>query len=315
MPTKYDRHRITRQWTLILLLIRHRYGLTLARLAELLHISRITLWRDLKALGDAGLPLEDDVSGGEKRIRLRTSDLPALILSPLQVQALELSRRLLGPLEGTALLDAYDEILLRVGRTPRRGAVGAEGGGSPEGAAAHRRALESALAARRRVRLTYLNVGEAEARSREVEPLGWRFVKGELYLVAYDLQRRGERSFASHRIRAVEALAEAAERTASGEETGYFSAGEMLESLPGYDVVIDLSAVAFAHLPTRPLCAGQQIEARADGGARLTARIAGLWSAADWVIGWGGEARIVNPPEFAELVRGRARATLAALDG
>jgi predicted DNA-binding transcriptional regulator YafY len=72
MPTKYDRHRITRQWTLILLLIRHRYGLTLARLAELLHISRITLWRDLKALGDAGLPLEDDVSGGEKRIYLES---------------------------------------------------------------------------------------------------------------------------------------------------------------------------------------------------------------------------------------------------
>ena len=234
MPTKYDRHRITRQWTLILLLIRHRYGLTLARLAELLHISRITLWRDLKALGDAGLPLEDDASGGEKRIRLRTSDLPALILSPLQVQALELSRRLLGPLEGTALLDAYDEILLRVGRTPRRGAVGPEGGGSPGGAAAHRRALESALAARRRVRLTYLNVGEAEARSREVEPLGWRFVKGELYLVAYDLQRRGERSFSSHRIRAVEALAEASERTASGEETGYFSAGEMLATPPAH---------------------------------------------------------------------------------
>jgi predicted DNA-binding transcriptional regulator YafY len=73
--------------------MRDRYGLTLARLREELGVSRVTLWRDLRAPGDAGVPVEEQSAGGEKRIVLRTSDLPALILSPLQVQALDLSLR------------------------------------------------------------------------------------------------------------------------------------------------------------------------------------------------------------------------------
>jgi predicted DNA-binding transcriptional regulator YafY len=146
---QHDRQRIARQWTLLLLLIRNRFGMTLGRLRESLGVSRVTLWRDLRALGDAGLPIEEQSAGGEKRIVLRTSDLPALILSPRPVQALDLSRRLLGPLEGTGLLEAYDDILLRVGRPVSQTRRAPDAPGAD--VASIRREVEAGL--RRRVRL------------------------------------------------------------------------------------------------------------------------------------------------------------------
>ncbi len=312
MATKYDRQRIKRQWTLVLLLMRNRYGLTLARLREELGVSRITLWRDLRALTDAGLPVEEQLSGGEKRILLRTSDLPALILTPLQVQALDLSRRLLGPLEGTELLEAYDDILRRVGRPVSNPRSAPDAPGAD--VASIRREVEAGLRRRVRLRISFINVGESEPRLRTIEPIGWRFVRGELYLLAWDVERGAERSFASHRIRVVEALPEPAERTPVDDDKGFFAPAEGLESLPEHDVVIDLSPIAVAHLVTRPLHASQRVEPRPDGGARLVARVPGLWFPADWVLSWGGEARPLAPTGLVDLVRERAQRTLDALD-
>jgi predicted DNA-binding transcriptional regulator YafY len=68
-----------------------------------------------------------------------------------------------------------------------------------------------------------------------------------------------------------------------------------------------------AHLAARPLTNAQQVEPLPTGGARLRARVSGLWAAADWVIGWGGEVRVVAPAALVDQVRHRARATLAAM--
>jgi predicted DNA-binding transcriptional regulator YafY len=148
---------------------------------------------------------------------------------------------------------------------------------------------------------------------RTIEPIGWRFVRGELYLLAWDVERGAERSLASHRIRVVEALPGPAERTTDDDDTGFFAPAERLESLPEHDIVIHLSPIAAAHLVTRPLHGLQHVEPRPDGGARHTARVPGLWFPADWVLSWGGEARPLAPPGLIELVRERAQRTLDAL--
>jgi predicted DNA-binding transcriptional regulator YafY len=311
MATKHDRQRITRQWTLLLLLIRHRFGLTLGRLREGVGVSRVTLWRDLRTLSEAGVPIEERVAGGEKKVVLRTSDLPALILSPLQIQALKLARRLLGPMEGTALLEAYDDILQRVGCDVPGARTAPDAPGAD--VATIRREVEDGLRRRVRLQISFLNVGESEPRMRTIEPIGWRFVRGELYLLAWDVERGAERSFASHRIRVVAALPENAERTPVDDDTGFFAPAEGLESLPEHDVVIDLSPIAAAHLVTRPLHASQRVEPRPNGGARLVARVPGLWFPADWVLSWGGEARPIAPGGLIDLVRERAQHTLDVL--
>jgi predicted DNA-binding transcriptional regulator YafY len=307
MPHPDDPKRIVRQWTILLFLLRHRYGATLSRLRETTGASRSTIWRDLRALQMAGIPIEEHTVSGERRVSLRATDLPALVLTPLQVQSLALARRLLGTLQGTAILDAYDEILSRLGR-PVRPVPQSE---SEERLATHRRALDAAIAGGRAARIRFVNVGEAAERPRHIDPLGWRLVRSELYLLAFDHDRGAQRSFATSRIRGVELLGPATTRRLDDPHAPLFAATEGLETLPTVEVEVELSPVAAAHLAARPLSAQQVEHRRADGSLRLTAQVAGLWATVDWIVAWGAEVRAVSPPALVEAVTTRLLAALA----
>ncbi len=307
MPHPDDPKRIVRQWTILLFLLRHRYGATLARLRETTGASRTTIWRDLRALQMAGVPIEEHTVSGERRVSLRATDLPALVLTPLQVQSLSLARRLLGPLQGTAILDAYDEILSRLGRSVQT----APQSESEARLASHRRTLDRAISAGRAARLLFVNVGEATERHRHVDPLGWRFVRNELYLLAFDHDRAAQRSFATSRIRGVELLGPALTRGLEDPHAPLFAATEGLETLPTVEVEIELSPVASAHLAARPLSAQQTEYRHPDGSTRLTAPVAGLWGTVDWIVAWGAEVRAIAPPALVEAVRDRLQAALA----
>jgi proteasome accessory factor B len=308
MPTAHDKTRIARHWAILLTLVRTRFGVTNAKLREQMGVSRHTIWRDLIALTEAGLPIEEHIENGERRYKLQTTDLPALTLQSAHVQALEVSRALLGALEGTALLDAYDDILFRVGRPPRARTLSA----ADERLVALRRLAELALRKGRRIEIEFVNVGQAVARPRRVDPQGWLYTRGELYLRAHDLERDAPRTFATSRIRRLEVLPEPAEHAPEPRESPWFLTGPDLTSLPVHEVEIRLSPIAAAHLAARPLHPTQVEHPEPDGTVRLTARVAGLWSTLEWLAAWGPEVRPLAPPELVELAVERARACVAA---
>ena len=311
MPTEHDKTRIARQWAILLTLVRSRFGVTNAKLREQMGVSRHTIWPDLTALAEAGVPIEEHIENGERRFKLQTTDLPALTLLPAHVQALAVSRAMLGALEGTALLDAYDDILVRVGRPARartRSAV-------EERVVAMRRLAEQALRRGRRLEIEFVNVGQAIARPRRVDPLGWLFARGELYLRAHDLERDAPRSFATSRIRSLDILPEPAEHAPDPAESPWFLTGPDLPSLPTYEVEVHLSPIAAAHLAARPLHPTQVEHPEPDGTVRLTARVAGLWSTLEWLAAWGPEVRPIAPPELVEQALERARACVRAWGG
>jgi predicted DNA-binding transcriptional regulator YafY len=86
-----------------------RQGLTLEQLAEGLDPSTTrhprTLRRDLDAIESAGWPLLTERVDGRTRWKLLDGvrQTPALRLSPTELMALTLSRRLIAPLQGTAI--------------------------------------------------------------------------------------------------------------------------------------------------------------------------------------------------------------------
>ncbi len=304
MSKRRDPERVIRQWIIVLQLMRHRHGATLPKLRDVTGVSRMTIWRDLQALRLAGLPIDETTINGERRVSIRTTELPALILSPLQIQALDLGRRLLLPLDGTPLLDAYDDILVRVGRSLRGvPEVGSEGARQ----AGVRRTLSEAIAAGRVVRFGFVKVRESERLKREVEPLGWRFVRGELYLLAFDRLARARRSFASTRIHEVEVLDAASGNASEAPGADLFGTAEGLTTLESERVVIEMTPVGAAHLALRPLSASQVEHWRPDGSLRLEAQVSGLQMTADWLMTWYGDARAVSPPALVAEVVSRFR--------
>ena len=246
MPTGADARRIVRLWKLVLLIMRARMGLTQSRLASECGVTRMTVHRDLVALEAAGLPIERRRVNGELRLFLRTTELPALVLDADQVQALAVARRLLDPLIGTRVLRAYDDVLVRLGRKPSP---------LPDDAAHRaltelRATIESAMERRLGLRILYIKEREARLEVRMIEPLGWRFVRGVLNLLAFDAGRGARRSFQANRIIEAHVLETSVrEPAATGDTEAYFAQADQLETLP---IVMALSGGRVAAKPARP---------------------------------------------------------------
>jgi predicted DNA-binding transcriptional regulator YafY len=293
---------IVRQWQVVLWLLRHRAGLRFRTLVERTGIPRSTLYEDLKVLRDV-FQIDVERRGGEAHYVLVPTDLPRLALGEEQTLALEVARRLLGPLDGTSLLDAYDQILASLGRPVRRRAAPP----TQVRAGDVRRVVDDALQRRRRLRFEFVRVGDSAAQTRTVDPIGWRLVGDGLYLLGLDEDRDEWRYFAAIRMRDPRVLAE--ESLAFDEPR--FAVADELDTLPRYEVAVRLSAVAAAHLAERPLCP-QQAEVPLPGGElEVRGPVAGLIVAADWVQSWGPEAVALAPAELVVLVRARLERALA----
>ena len=190
-------------------LLRARRSATAAELAEELGVSVRTIYRSMRDLEDAGVPVE-----GEAGVGYRLShrlDLPQMTFAPLELEALVLGVRIVQTwadpeLAGAArsaldrirgalpspLARAIDETVLFAGPT-RAGRQ----------AASHLGVLREAIARRRVVRLQYAD-GEGVLTERAVWPLGLYFWGTRWTLAAWCELRQGFRNFRPDRIAALE---------------------------------------------------------------------------------------------------------------
>lgn len=198
-----------------------RHGLTLEQLAEGLDPSAVrhprTLRRDLDAIESAGYPLLTERIDGRTRWKLLDGarSAPALRLSPTELMALTLSRRLIAPLEGTALHASLQSALGK-----------ASAALSPEGLTLvqqlentfsvglgphkrykhHREVVErvtQAIAQKTRIQMRYDSASRGRMTRREVDPYRLWYASGGLYLIGYCHLRKEPRMFAVERIKSV----------------------------------------------------------------------------------------------------------------
>lgn len=306
------RGRIVRLWRLVEALHGAPRGMSNAQLMRRTGGSRATLYRDLTVLKAAGVPVVTDTVNSEARHRLEHGDMPALNPTPLQLFALGVARSVLAPLEGLSLVRELDALL---GHTRGSGPAvlplsiaPAAASPSPEATAA----VEEALQSRRRLSFGYQSPKSEIAQPRVVDPIGLRAVEGHLYLVAFDVSKRGARTFKLPRMRDVVVLAEAAESHPEVDEEALFADSVKAWAGPSHDVVIKIPARLAGVAAEWPLIAGQEVHDQGDGSALVRARVAGLIEAMRWVLRWGADAEVVAPAELRERVADELRRALTA---
>ena len=54
----------------------------------------------------------------------------------------------------------------------------------------------------------------------------------------------------------------------------------------------------------------QQLKNLKDGGLELSLKLSHLIDFRKWILGWGGEAKVLEPPELVEMVKTEAQAIL-----
>lgn len=193
---------------------------------------------------------------------------------------------------------------------------------SPE-VAGHLSKIESAITRRKTIRFTYYSIGRDERSEREVDPYSLLYLGGTWYMVGFSHERGAMRIFRLSRMEGRITFKTRAEHDftppADLDLSRYRERPPW--QLDGGDRVatIDLTPTVAWWVEQMFGDIGR-FTARADGSAVFTTEYGNARSLLTWVLSFGTEARIVDPPDLreaaaaaADLVRARHASTDGAL--
>jgi predicted DNA-binding transcriptional regulator YafY len=285
-------------------------------LARHFEVTVRTIYRDISALGEAGVPVTGEAGVGYTLVK--SYHLPPVMLTAEEAAALfvggEIVKRFtdasLHQPMGTAL-DKLRAVLPRdrqdyVERLSRNTIVMERscGGTQPEGQP-WLMAVQRAVMRQCVVKLGYRGKARAEETAREVEPLGVVFYGGAWYLVGWCRLRRDYRHFRVDRIRTLEATEEKFPTRADFSLSKHLEEGmKKAETIPAR-VWFSNAAKERAQ---RESYATLAQECDRDGGSEYTLFTYSLDWLAGWILSFGGEAEAIEPAELREKVKARITA-------
>lgn len=281
-------------------------------LARELGVSRRTVYRDVTALAEAGIPVVSLPGQGYELME-------GFFLPPLRFTADEASALVLG----ARMLERQGSDGLVLGARSAAAKIEAllgGGAGHQVDAGVHTidfpavpgrfdltmprlKVLQEAIVARRVVRLRYHSLSRQETSEREVEPERLSWWDGAWYLSAYCRLRRGTREFRLSRIDDLVVLSEVFEPRSP-------TAGAPRDTSPGdIEVRVLVPPHAVRWVRERQHYAVVDDAPADDGGtgARVfTYRVAALSEIVHWARAWGAEVTVLSPPELRRSLRAEA---------
>lgn len=299
-------------------MVMHLQGRRLVRAEDMaVHygVSVRTIYRDIAALGEAGVPIAGEAGVGYSLVK--GYHLPPVMLTADEAAALfvggEMVRRFTDASLSAATdaaLDKLRAVLPRdrqdhVERLARQTVVLGRRGDIKTDPAAQPwlLAVQRGVAQRRVLRLAYRGAGRAEETQREVEPLGVVFYGGAWYLVAWCRLRQGYRHFRTDRIVRLEMLPEAMPARPD------FSLARHLEQEMAQAETLAARVWFSARAQERARSESYATlveEKKRDGGGEFTLYTYSLEWLARWVLSFGRDAEAVEPAALRELVRAEA---------
>lgn len=302
----------------MILHLQSRRVVTAEELAAHFELSVRTVYRDLNALGEAGVPIVAEAGVGYSL--LRGFHLPPVMFSAEEASALATGTVLVGGMTDASLAGPMQSALRKIRAVlPREeqdrieriahGTLLLEPKPrSREGQGVDLVAVQDALARRRVVRLEYRAGSSGERTSRDVEPLGLAHYLQHWHLIAWCRLRSDVRDFRLDRIGSAAVLPE----TFAPRED--FDLQEhvrrMEDSEPGVTVRV-LFSERGALRARREWSLGLVEETPVEGGVLFTLSAGRLEWFVNWLLSFGPWATVVEPPELRELIVSAAEAAAA----
>lgn len=176
-------------------------------------------------------------------------------------------------------------------------------------------ALARATARREQLEIVYRKPGMAAGEPRVIDPYQLANINGEWFLFAFDHLRKDLRTFAPTRILSVRTTGKSFSRPKrfSIDHRLRDSFG-VLSGRESQEVVIRFNAFAAEFIREKRWHPSQGIKALADGGIELRMKLGSLIEVQRWILSWGGNARVIAPPELVTMVGEEAKRTVAAYE-
>ena len=301
-----------------------RQGLTLEQLTRALDPGSTrhsrTLRRDLAAIEALGCPLVTERVDGQVRWKLLEGfrNIPALRLSPTELMALTVSRRLVAPLEGTELHAALQSALGKASAAlPPQGLELAQqlentfsvGLGPHKRYRHHHEVVEritQAIAQKTRIQMRYDSVSRGRMTRREVDPYRLWYASGGLYLVGYCHLRKELRMFAVERIKSVTPTNFPYQIPLHFDFDAFIEDSLTVMRGPRMTVELEFDKPTAAWVKDRIWHPSQQLKRLSKGRMQMTLAVADSREVVGWVLSFGGGARVVRPDTLRAAVEQEA---------
>ena len=283
-------------------------------------ISVRTMYRDLAALGEAGIPIMAETGVGYSLVK--GYHLPPVMFTAEEAGALFIGGKLVEKLTDASLRKHMESALLKIrsvlprerqdhlDRLERSTAVlGKHSVAVTRMASEALIPIQQALAERRVLTLDYLGGASRELTRRQVEPLGLIYYADNWHLIAHCRLRCDLRDFRSDRIRSLRLLNEVF--------TGHtdFSLPEYLETTAREDgletVVIRFKREVMEHVRRDWNIRVEQEKEEVNGEVAVTLRIYALESFASWILSFGDKAEVASPERLKSVVATEAAKVMA----
>ena len=291
-------------------------------LAASLEVSSKSIHRDLEFMRDRmELPLEYDPARKGYHYTQEVGNFPTLQITEGELFALLVAEKALQQYRGTAfarpLLSAFKKMAAALPDTVSLNIADWEQTISFRTRAEPIVKLETfdtlakAAAQRKQLQLTYRKPGQKATELRIVDPYHLANINGEWFLFAWCHLRRDIRTFVPARILAAEPTGKTFARPQK------FSLEKRLRDSFGvqsgqgiFDVVLQFNEIAADYIREKRWHESQQLRELRDGGVELRLKLSSLAEVERWVLGWAGNARVIQPLELADSVAQAARKIL-----
>ncbi|MGH2593538.1 MAG: helix-turn-helix transcriptional regulator [Anaerolineae bacterium] len=284
----------------ILLRLQSKKQIRAQDLAKVFEVSQRTIYRDIAALSEMGVPIVS--LPGEGYELMEGFYLPPLIFTPAEASALFLGAHMLvGQAAGQLPADAERALTKIAAVLPHATRQQVERLNEiihfvlPQARFnlddPRLVSLQQAILERRVVHLQYHSYSRNETTKRDVEPHQLTYSNGAWYVTGYDRLRQAIRAFRLDRVDGLKLLAEPFKPRSSEQ--------------PATEPII--VRVRFAEgvvrwVRERQHYAFQQEELTPDGTV-MTYRLNTLSEMTPWLLGWGASAEVLSPPELRREIR------------
>lgn len=283
----------------ILLLLQNKRIIRAQDLAAKFEISERTVYRDIAALSEMGVPIISQA--GEGYSLVEGYYLPPLIFTPGEAKAAFLGVRMLIasgnlPEEGAKLLQKLTAALPQpLLQEVSRQADAIEFYIPPakfDLADPLLQTLQQAIIEKRVLFIHYYSFSENHSSIRKIEPHGLTYGNGVWYVRAFCRLRQGIRAFRLDRIEKWQLLSEHFVPTSSA-----------TDSSPTYQQVqVRFSSTVARWVGERQHYACIEESSLKDGSLLVTYRLERLDEIANWLLGWGAAAEVLSPPELRQQI-------------
>ncbi|MES2209646.1 MAG: WYL domain-containing transcriptional regulator [Chloroflexota bacterium] len=322
--TTAKRDRVARLARVANLLKQHPEGIRAEDIGIRLGISKRTAYRDLTALeGELQMPTWSE---GGRWGMLEASFLPPLKLTTSEAMAVFLATRLM-----VRYADKYDPDLASAFEKLSEGLPGPltehvarsldvlQRAAKAPAFVDHVHALTRAWADRRVVEIAYAPARyegrPADGRKATVRPylIEPSTQTHALYLIGFDEDRGGLRTFKIERIRSVTISPRTFEPPESGSIEGLMrGAWDIIADQPAKTVVVRFSPAVAGRVAETVWHPSQVLEPQPDGTVVWRATVSGTIEVRLWILSWGDDVEVLEPAELRADIEATHRRALAA---